>query len=136
MIIADKMWTYCANFSRSEQRDALIKGPIFSAGLDVGNYHVRIPWLGDRRPKAGRPVKCYKCGDFVENGIEIKLRSGEKYGFCCDRNYYLWWSVHENVKGALPDYFSEYRDGSSECPKDMGKPVNGFLVDLPESKEI
>ena len=127
VIIADKMWTYCANFSHSEQVDAKTTGPVFSIGLYMDGY-LRIPWLEDRRPKAGRYVKCYKCGDFVEDGIEIKLRSGEKFGFCCNKNYYLWWSLPENANAELPDYFEEL----SDCPKDEGKPVNEFSVETPK----
>jgi hypothetical protein len=62
------MWTYCANFSHSARAGVEIKGPIFVTGLYEG--YVRIPWLGDRAPRTDCPVKCFDCGDHVENGIE------------------------------------------------------------------
>jgi hypothetical protein len=125
VIIADKMWTYCANYTHSKIIDAEAKGPIFSTGLYEG--YVRLPWLGDRRPKAKKPVKCYDCGDFVDNGIEIELRSGEKYGFCCNQNYFNWWSSHpETDEEWIPS--QEDLKTYDVCPKEQGKPVNPFKV--------
>src|SRR5947207_2550585 len=78
-----KMWTYCANFSHSARSGDEIRGPILASGLYEG--YVRIPWLGGRAPFANSPVKCFDCGDHIESGIEIQLRTGEKFGFCCNR---------------------------------------------------
>jgi hypothetical protein len=57
VIILDKMWTYCANFSHSARAGVEIKGPIFATGLYEG--YVRIPWLGDQAPRTHCPVKCH-----------------------------------------------------------------------------
>ncbi len=81
IILGHTMWTYCDNFSRSARTDVEIRGPIFASGQYEG--YVRIPWLGNRPPRTGCPVKCFDCGDHVENGIGIELRTGEKFGFCC-----------------------------------------------------
>ena len=125
LIIADKMWTYCANYSHSETLDAQIKGPVFSTGLYEG--YVRLPWLGDRRPKVGGPVQCHECGDFVDSGIEIELRTGEKYGFCCNHYYFKWWSSQSDTGGEwIPS--QEDLETYDDCPKDNGKTVNKFIV--------
>ena len=128
VMIVDKMWTYCANYTHSEKANLKIKGPIFSTGLYEG--YVRLPWLGDRRPKSNRQVQCYECGDYVESGIEIELRTGEKFGFCCNKNYFKWWAdqTQGDEERASPDQKLEKLDG---CPKDVGKPVSAFSVKKP-----
>lgn len=125
IIIADKMWTYCANYSHSNDIKTEIKGPVFSTGLYEG--YVRLPWLGDRMPKANRPVKCYDCGDFVDSGIEIELRNGEKYGFCCNQNYFKWWS---SQPGTDEEWIPSSKDLEEYdgCPKEQNNPVNTFKV--------
>jgi hypothetical protein len=122
VIILDKMWTYCANFSHSARAGVEIKGPIFASGLYEG--YVRIPWLGDRAPGTHCPVKCFDCGDHVENGVEIKLRTGEKFGFCCNRNYVLCWSSRTAEHRDWAPNFQELKG----CPKDAGNKVNSFVT--------
>ena len=83
------MYTHCANFSHSRRDNKKIRGPVFSTGLGPG--YVRLPWLGTNAPESHRRVKCNDCGDHIESGIEIHLKTGEKFGFCCNRNYLSWW---------------------------------------------
>ena len=134
VIIIDKMWTYCANFTHALRDNDIIRGPIFAAGLYEG--YVRIPWLGDRRPKTVRSVKCFDCGDHVESGIEIELRSGEKYGFCCNKNYVRWWNTKEadyrwwQAKEADYQRMAPSTEGLKGCPKESGRPVNTFVTKL------
>jgi hypothetical protein len=115
--------TYCDNYSQSARTDAEIRGPIFT----YGQYDwVRIPWLGDRPPLAGCAVKCFDCGDYVGNGIGIELRTGERFGFCCDRNYILWWSSRTNEHHDWTPNVEEL----DRCPKDLGKKVNSFVTKI------
>jgi hypothetical protein len=122
IILGHKMSTYCANFSHSARADVEIKGPIFSTGLYEG--YVRIPWLGDRAPRSDCPVKCFDCGDHVENGIEVELRTGEKFGFCCNKNYVLWWSSRTAEHHEWAPKLQELEG----CPKDIGNAVNSFVT--------
>lgn len=121
-VLGHKMWTYCANFSHTSRENEEIKGPIFASGLYEG--YVRIPWLGDRAPRTGRAVKCFDCGDHVENGVEIELRTGEKFGFCCNRNYVLWWSSRTTEYHEWAPKIEALED----CPKTSGKAVNSFTT--------
>jgi hypothetical protein len=74
-------------------------------------------------------VKCYECGDHVENGIEIKLlRTGEKFGFCCNRNYVLWWLSRTTEDAEWAPEVEKLK----RCPKDYGERVNSFVTKLPE----
>jgi hypothetical protein len=114
IIIADKMWTYCHNFTHGAKEDTEIRGPIFANGKYEG--YVRIPWLGKKRPKMGRPVKCFECGDYVEDGIEIELIQDEKIGFCCNKNYLQWWSTQDGADPSIAVNLDEYED----CPKKSG----------------
>jgi hypothetical protein len=125
LMIVDRMWTYCANVIHKEPLNAEIVGPVYSSGLYEG--YVRIPWLGDRRPKSGKQVKCYKCGDFVENGIELELRSGEKFGFCCNKNYFEWWVEQADTDEKAKKVHRSF-DKLNDCPKDTGQPVNAFVT--------
>jgi hypothetical protein len=115
IILGHTKWTRCENFSLSARENEVIKGPILHEG--------GIPWLGDRPPSIG-PVKCFDCGDHVERGIQIQLRTGEKFGFCCRMNYVLWWSSRT----------AEYRDWAPNpqelavCPKDRGEKVSSFVT--------
>ena len=123
IILGNQMWTYCANFSHTARDNEKVKGPIFASGLIEDGY-VRIPWLGDRGPGIGCPVKCFDCGDHVESGIEIKLRTGEKFGFCCNRNYVLWWSSRTTEEHKWAPKIEKLKD----CPKMRGGAVNSFTV--------
>ena len=122
IILGHTMWTYCDNFLRSARTDVEIRGPIFASGQYEG--YVRIPWLGNRPPRTGCPVKCFDCGDHVENGIGIELRTGEKFGFCCNRNYVLWWSSRTTEHHDWAPNVEELE----RCPKDLGKKVNSFMT--------
>jgi hypothetical protein len=125
VMIVDKMWTYCANVTSIELENVEIRGPIYASGLYEG--YVRIPWLGDRRPKSGKQVKCHECGDFVEDGIELQLRTGEKFGFCCNKNYFEWWAERPEAEGNNKSV-QKHIGSLGDCPKDEGKPVNSFVV--------
>ena len=106
IILGHAAWTYCDNCSHSARTDVEIRGPIFASGLYEG--YVRIPWLGDRPPLTGCAVKCFDCGDHVENGIGIELRTGERFGFCCNRNYVLWWSSRRPNRRPLSRHPDQY----------------------------
>jgi hypothetical protein len=125
VMIVEKMWTYCANCTSIKPDDPNIVGPIYSSGQYEG--YVRLPWLNDRRPKAGKPVKCYDCGDFVEDGVEIELRSGDKFGFCCNQNYLKWWLNHPDIAEDLK-VGNENLEGLKGCPKKDGQTVNAFVL--------
>ena len=124
VMIVDKMWTYCANATGHDAPNDEIRGPIFASGIYEG--YVRIPWLSDRRPKSNRQVKCYECGDFVEDGIEVELRTGEKFGFCCNRNYFKWWSSRPEADEETKKKYARL-EGLDGCPKDDNKSVNSFV---------
>ena len=125
--IEDAYWTYCDNFlhvgyGREQDLATTIKGPVFSIGLYEG--YVRLPWFGDKMPRAQYPVRCFDCGDFVEVGIYLDLENGEKFGFCCNRNYLRWWSEHTMTDVGWAPNLEDYDD----CPKISGKAVNAFVV--------
>ena len=128
IIVGLKMWTYCANFSHVQKANEETKGPILSTGLYEG--YVRIPWVGDRGPKSPRLVKCFDCGEHVEKGIEIELRTGEKFGFCCNPNYVSWWlSRVKDDRGWAPKLGQ-----LQACPKESGEAVNTFVIKLDSSE--
>jgi ssDNA-binding Zn-finger/Zn-ribbon topoisomerase 1 len=123
IVLADKRTTTCKNYSSSPRPDKEIKGPILHVSQKNHEY-VHIPWLDNRSPRSGLAIKCFDCGDYVENGIQIELSSAdglEKFGFCCETNYVRWWFLRA----------TEHRDWKpeqnlEECPKNKGQPVNSF----------